>query len=72
MLGLHLQQASNSYTSTVDSPACQRFQELARVGGLSRAFTLAVKLHLYTVLREQREKHGETCPQTAIMQELHG
>jgi hypothetical protein len=63
MLG-SLQQLSNSYIANDDSPACQRYQELARVAGVSRAFTLSVKLGLYTLLREAKEKEGgkKTCP----------
>jgi hypothetical protein len=48
----------SDYVSTPSSPAFVRFQELARVAGLSRAFTLSVKLQLYTVLKDQREKQG--------------
>ncbi|KAF6250908.1 O-methyltransferase-domain-containing protein [Scenedesmus sp. NREL 46B-D3] len=57
MLG-SMQQPENSYIASSNSPAYQRYQELARVAGISRAFTLSVKLGLYTLLRDAKEKEG--------------
>jgi hypothetical protein len=57
MLG-SVHQSSNSYIAKDESPAYQRYQELARVAGVSRAFTLSVKLGLYTLLRDAKEKEG--------------
>jgi hypothetical protein len=74
MLG-SLQQRKNSYIANDDSPAYQRYQELARVAGVSRAFTLSVKLGLYTLLRDAKEKEGASkhmqgfCVRRSDMQE---
>jgi hypothetical protein len=57
MLG-SLHQISNSYIADQEAPAYQRYQELARVAGVSRAFTLSVKLGLYTLLRDAKETEG--------------
>jgi hypothetical protein len=58
MLG-SLHQRSNAYIANNDSPAYQRYQELARVAGVSRAFTLSVKLGLYTLLQDVKDKEGK-------------
>ncbi|WIA41050.1 hypothetical protein OEZ86_004686 [Tetradesmus obliquus] len=57
MLG-SLQQRDNSYITNSESPAYQRYQELARVAGVSRAFTLSVKLGLYTLLQNAKDTEG--------------
>jgi hypothetical protein len=58
MLG-SLQLRSNTYIANNSSPAYQRYQELARVAGVSRAFTLSVKLGLYTLLQDVKDKEGK-------------
>jgi hypothetical protein len=58
MLG-SLHQRDNDYIANSVSPAYQRYQELARVAGVSRAFTLSVKLGLYTLLHDVKHNEGE-------------
>lgn len=58
MLGSLLHRDDNTYTVKTTAPAHQRYLELARVTGVSRAFTLSVKLGLYTLLRDVKEKEG--------------
>eukprot|EP00775_Hariotina_reticulata_P009279 gene9279-9444_t len=58
MLGSLLHSGTNDYIASKSSPGHQRFQELARIAGVARAFTLSAKLDLYTVLRDVRDKEG--------------
>jgi hypothetical protein len=58
MLGALLRREGNDYIANESSPGYQRFQELARISGVARAFTLSAKLDLYTMLRDVREKEG--------------
>eukprot|EP00878_Enallax_costatus_P024191 GHUV01025794.1.p1 GENE.GHUV01025794.1~~GHUV01025794.1.p1 ORF type:complete len:175 (+),score=21.89 GHUV01025794.1:352-876(+) len=58
MLGPRLRGYENCYIASSTSPGHQRLLELAYVSGVSRAFTLSVKLDLYTLLRSSREKEG--------------
>lgn len=57
-LGPQLRPDENGYIASLIAPGYQRLQELARVAGVSRAFTLSVKLDLYTLLRTARDKEG--------------
>lgn len=58
MLGASLRSNGNTYIASDESPGYQRYQELARIAGVSRAFTLSVKLGLYTLLRDVQDKTG--------------
>lgn len=59
MLGPRLRAYENGYIASSISPGNQRLLELARIAGVSRAFTLSVKLDLYTFLRASRADKGE-------------
>ncbi len=58
MLGALLHRGDNTYIANDSSPGFMRFQELARIAGISRAFTLSAKLGLCTMLREATEEEG--------------
>eukprot|EP00878_Enallax_costatus_P027256 GHUV01029321.1.p1 GENE.GHUV01029321.1~~GHUV01029321.1.p1 ORF type:complete len:168 (+),score=30.23 GHUV01029321.1:173-676(+) len=58
MLGPRLRAYENGYIASSTSPGHQRLLELARVAGVSRAFTLSVKLDLYSLLRSSRGQDG--------------
>ena len=50
----------NGYVSNATSPAFQRFQELGRICGITRSYTLSVKLGLYTMIKEARSPSAES------------